>query len=90
LEQGALHSMVFWGPPGVGKTTLAQLLAKVSDAHFETVSAVLAGVNFPMLLQSEEIRGFTDVHRAADRLLALTLPTLVKAVPVTSDPSDDF
>ena len=40
----ALHSMVFWGPPGVGKTTLARLLAKVSDAHFETVSAVLAGV----------------------------------------------
>lgn len=52
--------------------------------------AVLAGVNFPMLLQSEEIRGFTDVHRAADRLLALALPTLVKAVPVISDPSDDF
>lgn len=44
LEQGALHSMVFWGPPGVGKTTLARLLAKVSDAHFETLSAVLSGV----------------------------------------------
>ncbi|WP_416425217.1 replication-associated recombination protein A [Pseudomonas sp. App30] len=44
LEQGALHSMIFWGPPGVGKTTLARLLAEVSDAHFETVSAVLAGV----------------------------------------------
>lgn len=52
--------------------------------------AVLAGVNFPMLLQSEEIRDFTDVHSAAARLLALTLPTLVKAVPVISDPSDDF
>lgn len=44
LEQGALHSMVFWGPPGVGKTTLARLLAQVSDAHFETISAVLSGV----------------------------------------------
>jgi putative ATPase len=44
LEQGALHSMVFWGPPGVGKTTLAKLLAQVSDAHFETISAVLSGV----------------------------------------------
>ncbi|WP_072570488.1 PTS sugar transporter subunit IIA [Enterobacter sp. SA187] len=52
--------------------------------------AVLAGVNFPMLLQSDEIGDFTDVHRAADRLLALTLPTLVKAVPVTDEPSDDF
>lgn len=44
LEQGALHSMIFWGPPGVGKTTLAKLLAQVSDAHFETLSAVLSGV----------------------------------------------
>jgi len=44
LEQGALHSMIFWGPPGVGKTTLARLLAQVTDAHFETISAVLSGV----------------------------------------------
>ena len=44
LEQGALHSMIFWGPPGVGKTTLAKLLAQVSEAHFETISAVLSGV----------------------------------------------
>ncbi|GIZ13098.1 replication-associated recombination protein A [Pseudomonas sp. NCCP-436] len=44
LEQGTLHSMIFWGPPGVGKTTLAKLLAKVTDAHFETISAVLSGV----------------------------------------------
>ena len=44
LEQGTLHSMIFWGPPGVGKTTLARLLAQVSDAHFETISAVLSGV----------------------------------------------
>ncbi|MFF7710072.1 AAA family ATPase [Pseudomonas sp. NPDC007930] len=55
LEQGALHSMIFWGPPGVGKTTLAQLLAKVSDAHFETVSAVLAGV--------KEIRQAVEIAR---------------------------
>ncbi|UYM15628.1 replication-associated recombination protein A [Endozoicomonas euniceicola] len=44
LEQGAVHSMVFWGPPGVGKTTLAKLIAGLCDARFETLSAVLSGV----------------------------------------------
>lgn len=52
--------------------------------------AVLAGVNFPMLLQSEEICSLTSVHAAADALLALTLPTLIKAAPVLSAQSDDF
>jgi putative ATPase len=55
LEQGALHSMIFWGPPGVGKTTLARLLAQVSAAHFETLSAVLSGV--------KEIRQAVDMAK---------------------------
>lgn len=41
---GRLHSMIFWGPPGVGKTTLARLVADSFDAHFIALSAVLAGV----------------------------------------------
>lgn len=44
LEKGLLHSMVFWGPPGVGKTTLARIIAEMTQARFETLSAVLAGV----------------------------------------------
>jgi putative ATPase len=44
IEAGMPHSMVLWGPPGVGKTTLAKLIAETTDAHFETLSAVLAGV----------------------------------------------
>lgn len=44
LDKGVLHSMILWGPPGVGKTTLARLMASLCDAHFITLSAVLAGV----------------------------------------------
>ena len=42
--QGALHSMILWGPPGTGKTTLAGLLCQSMDAEFRPLSAVLAGV----------------------------------------------
>jgi putative ATPase len=38
------HSMILWGPPGVGKTTLAKIVAHAADAHFEAISAVLSGV----------------------------------------------
>lgn len=44
LEQGILHSMILWGPPGTGKTTLARLLAERANAHFVKLSAVFSGV----------------------------------------------
>lgn len=44
LEGGHLHSMILWGPPGTGKTTLARLVAKSCDAEFIAFSAVMAGV----------------------------------------------
>jgi putative ATPase len=43
-ESGALPSLILWGPPGCGKTTLARLLALHAGAHFEPISAVMAGV----------------------------------------------
>lgn len=44
IEQGKLHSMILWGPPGTGKTTLATLMANQANAAVEKLSAVLAGV----------------------------------------------
>ena len=44
FDAGRLHSMILWGPPGVGKTTLARLVAQAFDAEFIQISAVLGGV----------------------------------------------
>lgn len=44
IESSSLHSMILWGPPGVGKTTIARLIAELCDVHFEAISAVLSGV----------------------------------------------
>lgn len=44
IESGQLHSMILWGPPGVGKTTIARLLAAACDAECLSISAVLGGV----------------------------------------------
>ena len=55
IASGELHSMILWGPPGSGKTTLALLLARVSGAHFVTFSAVLSGVKEIRQVVAEEI-----------------------------------
>jgi len=56
FDSGRLHSMILWGPPGVGKTTLARLVAGAFDAQFIAISAVLGGV--------KEIREAVEQARA--------------------------
>lgn len=44
IEQDCITSMIFWGPPGVGKTTLAKIIAKKTNSFFKQLSAVTSGV----------------------------------------------
>ena len=67
IEAGQLHSMILWGPPGTGKTTLARLIARRSDAQFIALSAVMAGV--------KDIRAAVESARAAR--LATGKPTVL-------------
>jgi putative ATPase len=60
FDAGRLHSMILWGPPGVGKTTLARLVANAFDAEFIQISAVLGGV--------KDIREAVDRAQVARRI----------------------
>ncbi len=62
LKYGKLQSLIFWGPPGCGKTTLARLLALDTEAHFINLSAVTAGVK-DVRAAVDEARQQSSLHR---------------------------
>jgi len=63
IESGRVHSMILWGPPGCGKTTLALLLAKYADADFRAISAVLSGLPEVRQVLAEAAQRFAEGHR---------------------------
>ena len=66
IERDSISSMIFWGPPGVGKTTLAQIIAARTDAQFITFSAVTSG-----------IKDIKTVMQQADKMTAVGARTIV-------------
>lgn len=68
IENGNINSFILWGPPGVGKTTLAKIIARTTDANFYTLSAVSSGVK--------------DVREVLDKCRALAGSLFAKARPI--------
>ncbi|MCW4456258.1 replication-associated recombination protein A [Flavobacterium sp. MXW15] len=63
IESGRVHSMILWGPPGCGKTTLALLLAQYADAEFRAISAVLSGLPEVRQVLAEAAQRFVEGRR---------------------------
>ena len=95
IESGAMPSIILWGPPGVGKTTLAQLIAKSLDKPFYSISAVEAGVKeVRKVIESARMHGqvvlfIDEIHRFSksqqDALLKAVEKGSIKLIGATTE-----
>ena len=72
IEAGHLHSMILWGPPGTGKTTLAEVIARYANADVERISAVTSGVKeIREAIERARQNRRRNLHKAAMQVAAL-------------------
>ena len=78
IQSGNLGSFILWGPPGVGKTTLARIIARSLDREFFTLSAISAGV--------KDVRDVIDKARSSTLFSNDRSPILIQQVPAGCPP----